>query len=59
MVSAGLSSKHIAAQLRITPKTVDAYIEHIRMKIGATNRVHMAALAFSLGLLETGRDKGE
>jgi DNA-binding CsgD family transcriptional regulator len=59
MVSEGLSSKHIGAELGITPKTVDTYIEHIRMKLGATNRSHMIALAISEGLLDTGDPGGE
>ncbi len=53
MVGAGLSSKHIGYRLGIAPKTVDTYVEHIRMKLGAANRSHMIALAIGGGLLDT------
>ena len=60
MVSAGHSSKHIAAALGIAPKTVDTYVEHIRMKMGAANRSHMTALAISEGLLDgAGEDQAK
>ncbi|MBB5713266.1 response regulator transcription factor [Sphingomonas aerophila] len=52
MVGAGRSSKQIAAALGIAPKTVETYIEHIKLKMGATNRSHMAALAVAWGLLD-------
>lgn len=51
MVSQGLSSKQVAARLGIAPRTVDTYIEHIRLKIGAANRSHMIALAVAGRLL--------
>lgn len=52
MVGAGRSSKQIAASLGIAPKTVETYIDHIKLKMGATNRSHMTALAVTLGLLD-------
>ncbi len=52
MVFAGLSSKHIGARLGIAPRTVDAYVEHARMKLGASNRSHMIFRAISEGLLD-------
>ncbi len=45
LVCAGLSSKQVAARLGIAPRTVETYIEHVRLKMSATNRSHMVALA--------------
>ena len=54
MVGDGLSSKQIAARLGIAPKTVETYIEHVRLKVGATNRAHMIALAVAERLFIVG-----
>jgi DNA-binding NarL/FixJ family response regulator len=51
LVARGLSSKEIAEQLVITPKTVGHHIEHIYAKTGATNRVRASLLATEHGLL--------
>lgn len=51
LVSRGLSSKEIAAQLVITPKTARNHIEHIYTKIGASSRVTASLFAMQHGLL--------
>jgi DNA-binding CsgD family transcriptional regulator len=49
-VCAGHSSKKIGLELGIRPHTVEAYINHMRMKMDATNRCHMVAIAVRRGL---------
>jgi HD-GYP domain-containing protein (c-di-GMP phosphodiesterase class II) len=52
LVARGLSSKEIAAELVISPKTARNHTEHIYVKIGATNRVGASLFAIKHGLLE-------
>jgi HD-GYP domain-containing protein (c-di-GMP phosphodiesterase class II) len=52
LVARGLSSKAIAAELIISPKTARNHIEHIYVKIGATTRVNASLFAIKHGLLE-------
>jgi len=51
LAARGLSNKEIASRLVITPKTVGNHIEHIYVKIGATNRAGAALFAMRNGLL--------
>ena len=51
LIVGGLSSKQTAARLRIAPKTVESYVEHVRLKLGATNRCNMVAIAVGRGLI--------
>ena len=51
LVSRGLSSKQIATQLVITPKTARNHIEHIYTKIDASSRVAASLFATEHGLL--------
>ena len=51
LVSRGLSSKEIASQLVISPKTVRNHIEHIYVKIGVANRAAASLFAIQYGLL--------
>jgi HD-GYP domain-containing protein (c-di-GMP phosphodiesterase class II) len=51
LVARGLSSKQIATQLVITPKTARNHIEHIYTKIDATSRVAASLFATEHGLL--------
>jgi HD-GYP domain-containing protein (c-di-GMP phosphodiesterase class II) len=51
LLSRGSSSKQIAAQLVISPKTVRNHVEHIYVKIGATNRAAASLFAVQHGLL--------
>ena len=53
LVARGLSSKDIAAELVISPKTARNHIEHIYVKIGATNRVAASTFAMKHGLLQS------
>jgi HD-GYP domain-containing protein (c-di-GMP phosphodiesterase class II) len=50
LVARGLSSKQIADQLSISPKTARNHIEHIYSKTGATNRVAASLFAIRNGL---------
>jgi HD-GYP domain-containing protein (c-di-GMP phosphodiesterase class II) len=52
LVSRGSTSREIAAQLVIAPKTVRNHIEHIYVKIGATNRAAASLFAVQHGLLD-------
>jgi HD-GYP domain-containing protein (c-di-GMP phosphodiesterase class II) len=51
LVARGLSSKDIASELVISPKTARNHIEHIYVKTGATNRVAASHYAMKHGLL--------
>jgi HD-GYP domain-containing protein (c-di-GMP phosphodiesterase class II) len=51
LVARGLSSKQIATQLVITPKTARNHIEHIYTKIDASSRVAASLFATEHGLL--------
>ena len=51
LVARGLSSKQIATQLVITPKTARNHIEHIYTKIDASSRVSASLFATEHGLL--------
>jgi DNA-binding NarL/FixJ family response regulator len=51
LVARGLSSKQIATQLVITPKTARNHIEHIYAKIDASSRVAASLFATEHGLL--------
>ena len=52
LAARGLSSKEIAAELVISPKTARNHIEHIYVKTGATSRVEASLFAIRHGLLE-------
>ena len=51
LLARGLSSKEIAAQLVISPKTARNHIEHIYAKTGATSRVTASLFAAQRGLI--------
>jgi len=51
LVARGLSSKEIAAELVISPKTARNHIEHIYTKTGATSRVAASIFATKHGLV--------
>jgi DNA-binding CsgD family transcriptional regulator len=51
LVARGMSSKEIAAELVISPKTARNHIEHIYTKTGATSRVEASLFAVQHGLL--------
>jgi len=51
LVDRGLSSKRIAAELDISPKTVDHHVAAMMDKLGAHTRVEASAVARDAGLL--------
>ena len=51
LLARGLSTKQIAQELVITPRTVSTHIEHIYTKIGASNRVGASVFATEHGLV--------
>jgi DNA-binding CsgD family transcriptional regulator len=51
LLARGGSTKQIAEQLAMSPKTAGNHIEHIYVKIGATNRVAASLFAVQHGLL--------
>jgi len=53
-VCEGHSSKQIGLKLGLRPQTVEAYINHMRLKLGATNRCHMVAIAIGHKLCDDG-----
>lgn len=50
-VAQGLSTKEVAQQLDIAPRTVARHVENIRLKLRAKNRSHMVVCAVMAGLL--------
>lgn len=51
LVATGASAKEIARQLRIAARTVEAHINHLKLKTGARNRAHLVAVALEYGLI--------
>jgi HD-GYP domain-containing protein (c-di-GMP phosphodiesterase class II) len=51
LLARGMSSKEIASQLVISPKTARNHIEHIYVKIGASSRATASLFAMQHGLL--------
>jgi DNA-binding CsgD family transcriptional regulator len=51
MVSRGLSNKHIARTLEISPETVKSHVKHIFFKLSVSTRAEAAFRAVSLELL--------
>ena len=45
----GLTSRQIAAELFISPRTVDAHLTHIYRKLDITTRARLAALVVDAG----------
>jgi DNA-binding CsgD family transcriptional regulator len=51
LVAAGASGKEIARELLITSRTVEAHINHLKLKTRARNRAHLVAMALEEGLI--------
>ena len=48
-VAIGLTSRQIAEELFISPRTVDAHLTHIYRKLGISSRARLAALVADRG----------
>jgi DNA-binding CsgD family transcriptional regulator len=53
LVARGLRNKEIAAKLLISPRTVDAHVDHIRNKLGHQSRAQVAVWAAEQGLVKS------
>jgi DNA-binding NarL/FixJ family response regulator len=51
LVAKGLTSKAIALQLVLSPKTVDHHLSSVLNKFGVESRAHAVAMAVREGLL--------
>ena len=58
-VGRGLSNAEIAAELFMSVATVKTHVSRVLAKLGLTNRVQIALLAYDAGLLEDGADAAE
>ncbi|HWC36607.1 MAG TPA: HD domain-containing phosphohydrolase [Mycobacteriales bacterium] len=56
LMALGLTTREIAAQLVVSPKTADHHVQHIYRKIGASTRGAAALFAIENGLVPAGRD---
>jgi LuxR family maltose regulon positive regulatory protein len=54
MISQGLSNKHIARGLEISPETVKSHVKHIFLKLTVGTRAEAVSRAGLLGLLPYG-----
>ena len=50
LVADGLTNAEIAAELRLSPRTVGAHVEHILAKLGFTRRAEIAAWVAAMGV---------
>lgn len=51
MIGRGLSNKHVARALEISPETVKSHVKHIFLKLAVTTRTEAVFRAASLGLV--------
>lgn len=51
LVISGLSDKEIASCLNLSYGSIRDYIDKIRLKLGAGNRVHIAVIAIRAGIV--------
>jgi DNA-binding NarL/FixJ family response regulator len=50
LVASGRTNREIAAQLFVSPRTVDVHVHHILAKLDAVNRVEAARIAYRHGI---------
>src|SRR5439155_24701362 len=50
LVAAGLSNRQIGLRLKISERTADAHVEHLRTKLDVHSRAQIAAWATQTGL---------
>ena len=55
LLALGLTTRQIAEQLVISPKTAEHHIEHIYAKLGVSTRGAAALFAIEQGILATDR----
>jgi HD-GYP domain-containing protein (c-di-GMP phosphodiesterase class II) len=58
LLARGLTTKEIAADLVLSPKTVSRHIEHIYLKIGVSNRARASLFAVTHGLMSVDANVG-
>jgi DNA-binding CsgD family transcriptional regulator len=51
LIARGRSTDSIAGELFVSRNTVRSHVKHIMDKLGACNRAHAVAIAFSAGLI--------
>lgn len=51
LVATGASAKEIARKLKIASRTVEAHINHLKLKTRSRNRAHLVAVALDEGLI--------
>ncbi len=51
LTAIGLSTKEIAKELKVAPRTVERHIDHIRLKTRTRNRSHMVAFGIANGCI--------
>jgi LuxR family transcriptional regulator, maltose regulon positive regulatory protein len=54
MISQGLSNKHVARALEISPETVKSHVKHIFLKLEVSTRAEAVSRAGLLGVLPYG-----
>ncbi|MEA2257090.1 MAG: hypothetical protein QOG35_3135 [Solirubrobacteraceae bacterium] len=59
LLARGLSTRQIATELVIAPKTADTHIQHIYAKAGVSTRAAATVFAMRHDLLDTARSSGE
>lgn len=52
LIATGKTSEIVAAELWLSPKTVDTHVKNLMRKLDARTRVHAVALALKLGEIE-------
>jgi DNA-binding CsgD family transcriptional regulator len=50
LVAAGRTNREIAAQLFVSPRTIDVHVRHILFKLAAVTRVEAAGIAYRHGI---------
>jgi DNA-binding CsgD family transcriptional regulator len=50
LVARGLTNAEVATRLSIAPRTADAHLEHIRLKLNVRSRAEIAAWSTARGL---------
>ena len=51
LVAQGYSAKEVAQEINIAPRTVEGYIDTIKLKLRARNRAHMVTIAITSHIL--------